>query len=254
MRPGTIVILNGTSSPGKSAIAGIRRAALIGVLAAGLVQAACGTLPEPRRDTFVLQPGDLLFQDLNGDAFSEAIARVTTGYRGAVLTHVGIAAEDDAGRIVVLEAFTEGVVATPLEEFLGRSLDREGRPKVLVGRLKPRYRHLVPGAVAAAFARRGKPYDDVFEIGNGAYYCSELVYACFREAGGGADLFELEPMTFLDPETGETFPAWEEYFAGLGVPIPEGRPGLNPGGISRSPALEIVHAYGEPAGWDPGGK
>ncbi len=232
----------------------VSRAALAAVLLPGLILAGCRSLPETREEPFVLLPGDLLFQDLNGDPFSEAIARVTRGYRGAVLTHVGIAAEDDAGEIVVLEAFTEGVVATPLEEYLGRSLDGKGRPKVLVGRLEPRYRRLIPGAVAAAFARRGRPYDDVFEIGNDAYYCSELVYACFREAGGGADLFELEPMTFLDPETAETFPAWQEYFAKLGVPIPEGRPGINPGGISRSPALKIVHAYGKPSGWTPGGK
>ncbi len=230
------------------------RAAFSAALLAVLIPAGCRSLPGTRTEPFVLQTGDLLFQDLNGDPFSEAVARVTTGYRGAVLTHVGIAAETNGGEIVVLEAFTEGVAATPLEEFLGRSLDGEGRPKVLVGRLEPRYRRLIPGAVAAAFARLGKPYDDVFEIDNDAYYCSELVYACFREAGGGADLFQLTPMTFLDPETGETFPAWAEYFADLGVPVPEDRPGLNPGGISRSPVLEIVHAYGEPAGWDPGGK
>jgi len=42
---------------------------------------------------------------------------------------------------------------------------------------------------------------------------------------------------------------WKTYFAELGVPVPEGKPGLNPGGISRSPVLRIVHAYGIPAGW-----
>jgi hypothetical protein len=51
-------------------------------------------------------------------------------------------------------------------------------------------------------------------------------------------------MTFKDPDTGRTLPVWQEYFSVLGVSIPEGRPGINPGGISRSPALTIIHTYG----------
>src|SRR5690606_33541630 len=55
--------------------------------------------------------------------------------------------------------------------------------------------------------------------------------------------------TFNDPDTGQPFPAWVEYYRDLGIPIPEGEPGLNPGGMSRSPHLDIVYAYGRPAGW-----
>jgi len=44
-------------------------------------------------------------------------------------------------------------------------------------------------------------------------------------------------------------PAWAAYFRKLHAPIPEGQPGINPGGISRSPAVRIVHVYGRPAGW-----
>jgi len=53
-------------------------------------------------------------------------------------------------------------------------------------------------------------------------------------------------MTFKSPGTGNTFPEWQEYFSGLGVPVPEGQPGINPGGISRSYAIDIVHEYGTP--------
>lgn len=66
----------------------------------------------------------------------------------------------------------------------------------------------------------------------------------------GTVIFELRPMTFVDPDTQETFPAWKTYFAELKIPIPEGSPGLNPGAISRSSVLSIVHTYGEPAGWE----
>jgi hypothetical protein len=58
---------------------------------------------------------------------------------------------------------------------------------------------------------------------------------------GGKPVFELEPMTFKDPQTGQTLPTWQEYFEKLGVDIPEGKPGINPGGISCSTALTIVY-------------
>jgi hypothetical protein len=202
---------------------------------------------------FVLQPGDLLFQDLDTGPLCEAIEKVTTGYQGENFSHVGIAAQDERGKLVVIEAVSAGVKATSLQDFLGRSLDKEGRPKVAVGRLKTDYCHLIPSAIKEALALRGKPYDKVFAADNDAYYCSELVYEIFRRANKDVALFAVQPMTFKDSETGRTDPAWEQYFAGLGVPVPEGEPGINPGAISRSDVLIIFHAYGEPSRSGPGG-
>ena len=56
-------------------------------------------------------------------------------------------------------------------------------------------------------------------------------------------------MTYKDPDTDSLFPIWEEYFAELKVPVPEGEPGLNPGGMSTSEYLDIVHFYGKPEGY-----
>ncbi len=215
-----------------------------------LVFSGAAFMAEADQSSFLVQPGDLLFQDLNGDSFFEAVAKVTRGYNNAVLTHVGIVAYNREGEPIVLEALAEGVVATPLEHFLGRSLDQKGNPKVLVGRLRRQYQHLIDSALAEAFARKGKPYNYLFDIKDKeAYYCSELIYVCFREANGGEPLFELEPMTFVDPDTREIFPVWKDYFADFEAEVPEGKPGLNPGGISRSSALEIIHNYGIPGGW-----
>jgi hypothetical protein len=219
------------------------------VLATCLLVVGCASTRGPTLSSFVPQPGDLLFQDLDGSPFFDAIEIVTEGYRGANLTHVGMAAVDTNGNIVVLEALLDGVTVTPLDAFLNRSHDSNRRPKVLVGRLRAQYRHLIGPAVKEAWKLKGKPYDKVFDAENDTYYCSELVYRSFLEANGGKPLFQLEPMTFVDPDTGETFPAWKEYFAELDVPIPEGKPGLNPGGISRSSLLDIVYAYGVPNGW-----
>jgi len=202
---------------------------------------------------FELQPGDLLFQDLDSGPLCEAIERVTTGYQGENFSHMGIAAHDERGKLVVIEAVSAGVKATSLQSFLGRSLDKEGRPKVAVGRLKTDYCHLIPSAIKEALALRGKPYDKVFAAENDAYYCSELVYEVFRRANEDVALFAMQPMTFADPGTGRTDPVWEQYFAGLGVPVPEGEPGINPGAISRSDVLTIFHAYGVPSRSGPGG-
>jgi hypothetical protein len=89
--------------------------------------------------------------------------------------HVGIVARDANGQTIVLEAVSKGVVATDLQTFLNRSVDTKGRPKVMAGRLKKPYRHLIPAAIKEAEALKGKPYDRSFEIDNDAYYCSELM-------------------------------------------------------------------------------
>jgi hypothetical protein len=189
--------------------------------------------------------GDLLFLDGNCGEMCDAIKAVTTGYNGANFSHVGIVARNEKGEPVVIEAVSKGVVVTNLRRFLERSLDSTGQPKVIVGRLKKSHQYLVPEAVRQAVALEGRPYDKAFVIGNDAYYCSELVYEAFRRANNGNPVFALEPMTFKTPGSDETMPVWRDYFAKLGIDVPEGQPGINPGGISRSPILDIVYSYTE---------
>jgi len=150
---------------------------------------------------------------------------------------------------VVLEAITKGVVETPLDSFFNRSFDQAGNPKILLGRIKDEYKGLIPMAIADAKAKLGKAYDDVFDINNDKYYCSELVYEAFKKANNDQPIFQLRPMTFKDPDTKATFGIWEDYYKELNYAIPEKAPGLNPGSISRSIYLDIVHAYGTPQGF-----
>lgn len=196
---------------------------------------------------FALQPGDLLFQDIDCGPLCDAIERVTTGYKGANFSHIGIVAKDDNGKFTVIEAVSNGVMVTPLEAFLGRSFDARHQPKVVAGRVKEPYRHLIPRVLKEGLALKGKPYDKVFSIDNGAYYCSELIYEIFLRANANKPVFKLQPMTYKDPDTVQMLTVWEDYFSKLGVSIPEGKPGINPGGISRSRFLTIIYAYGNPS-------
>ncbi|MFQ6034288.1 MAG: YiiX/YebB-like N1pC/P60 family cysteine hydrolase [Sedimentisphaerales bacterium] len=211
-----------------------------------LVVLGCTQNISKQEHHFALRPGDLLFQDLDCGPLCDAIEKVTTGFGGANFSHVGIVAKDDDGNFVVIEAVRSGVEVTPLQTFLRRSTDAKGRPKVVVGRLKEPYRYLIPSALKEALALKGKPYDKVFAIDNDAYYCSELIYEMFLLANDNKPVFKLQPMTFKDSNTRKTLAVWQEYFSKLGVSIPEGQPGINPGGISRSPVLTIIHKYGTP--------
>lgn len=199
---------------------------------------------------FQPQLGDLLFQDLDCGPLCDAIETVTQGVDGAHFSHVGMVSRIEGRRVWVIEAVGKGVVETPLRSFLRRSAVKSGESKVLVGRLDSETARLIPDAIAAARTYLGRPYDNVYVMDTETFYCSELVYEAFLEANGGQPVFDLAPMTFKDPVSGETFPAWKDYYAGLKASVPEGQPGLNPGGISRSPHVRIVHAYGSPEGWN----
>lgn len=187
----------------------------------------------------VLQEGDLLFQDLNCGDLCDAIESVTEGVDGKDFSHCAmVVAVGDS--LAIVEAIGSEVQLTSVANFYRRSNDTTEVKRITVGRLTPAYSALIPQAAAFAKSQVGAPYDDIYAMDNGKWYCSELLHDSFKWANNGTGIFELSPMTFKAPESDEFFPAWVDYFAELGEEIPEGEPGLNPGSISRSPALDII--------------
>jgi uncharacterized protein YycO len=189
-----------------------------------------------------LEKGDLLFQDIDCGEYCESIESVTQGYRGSKFSHIAILDIVD-NEYKVIEAVNEGVRVITLEKFLGRS------GKVIVGRMKDEYKPLINKALRFSKSKVGSPYDDVFDIDNEKYYCSELIYFAFKSSNEGYDVFELKPMTFKAPNSQNIFPIWQKYFDIMKEKVPEGRLGLNPGSISLSDKITIVKVYKKPDGW-----
>ena len=88
---------------------------------------------------------------------------------------------------------------------------------MFVGRLKDQYKNSIEGAILFAKKQIGIDYDDVFLLNNNRYYCSELIYESFAKDS----VFELQPMTFINPDNSDTLQAWKEYYSNLKVKIPE---------------------------------
>ena len=217
-----------------------------------LFQISC--LNRSAQEDFQLQKGDFLFQDLDSSPLCDAIELVTPGYKGASFSHIGMVVElgdpycinpdyNYNDHVRILEAFPTRVRTIRVDSFLNRSLDNNGNPKVIVGRLKVKYTHAIFNAIEFANKQLGKPYDDEFLMKNKKYYCSELIYESFESD----NIFELQPMTFLHPKTKDTLKIWKKYFSALGVIIPQIKLGINPGIMSLSDKIEVVHVYGIPA-------
>ena len=189
---------------------------------------------------FEWRNGDLIFQESVGSSnTSRAIKGVTTSVDDYHFTHVGMVFIDERDSIFVLEATHPRVALTPLNDYLYP--EKKGiYPKSVVFRLKQEYRYCIPKAIEEGLKLIGKEYDDAYTLNDDKYYCSELIYEMLLNANGGVPVFQLNTMTFKSPITEDFLSEWIEHYKKLGVPIPEGMPGINPGAMSRSAVVEFV--------------
>jgi hypothetical protein len=175
-----------------------------------------------------LKQGDLLFQNLDCGPLCDAIEQVTQGKDSLKFSHIGLVyIKQDS--VYIIEAIGKSVVLTPYQEFKLRT-----KSPLYLGRVKQAYGNLIDSAITFAISQLGIPYDEPFLYNNQKYYCSELIYDAFKSSNQNKPFFELEPMTFKTPNSNTFFKAWVDYYKKLNIEIPEGKPGINPAGISRS--------------------
>ena len=190
-----------------------------------------------------LQHGDLLFcvASASRDGIAEAIVSVTEGVDLQRVSHVAIVCKEADGCVYALEASGKhGVWLTPIDYFMVHcDHSADGKPLVLLGRLKDTSN--VAASVQRAKTYLGRPYDFQYMPSDSAIYCSELVhYSYFTDTG--EELFPQVPMSFHD-KSGEITPFWKDYYKRWDMAVPEGLPGTNPGGISRSDKIEIIGKF-----------
>jgi Permuted papain-like amidase enzyme, YaeF/YiiX, C92 family len=202
-------------------------------------QFGCSKPIYPKSIPSKLQPGDLLFQDLDCGDLCTAIEKVTRKKGYPAISHVAIVEKIENGKIIIIEAL-KSVKRIDFKTFAQRSRDSSGRAKIVIARVKKGLKRHVPFLLHEIKMRLGKPYDSEFLPDNGAYYCSELISDSF--ASIGVDIFKRKPM-FFGKEGSWALKIWRKYFDSKKKIIPSGKPGTNPMDIMTSSYLKIIYNY-----------
>ncbi len=181
--------------------------------------------------------GDILFRGKQNGSLSSAIDEVTQTNRNTHYTHMGVV-EVNKHRIKVWHADPDkGVTCDYLEDFCWP----DPNDTMVIGhyRIKKISKKEIDRALEEAQKLEGQPYDFTYVFDNKGYYCSEFVYEIFLHE----KVFALEPMTFIDPSTGQFHDGWVKYYQDLGMEIPEGQPGCNPNKMADSPNIEFLNYF-----------
>jgi hypothetical protein len=191
-----------------------------------------------------LQPGDLIFVSM--DCYACKLIQETTR---SPFSHVAIITKDESGKLLAIMAVQPKVMEVSVDFFYKNSLIP---PQVM--RMKSREGQDI-AAIASHLARYylGAPYDDEFTgaasglvkhfldfqnqsefvLGPPKLYCSDLISYNFLNATGN----RITPFPLVKMDFGKFQNQWEKM---LGHPPPQGKLGISPGDIARSPELRIV--------------
>lgn len=193
-------------------------------------------------DLTALQHGDLLFcvASPSRDGIAQAIVTVTEGIDLQRVSHVAIVCIESSGTYALEASGEHGVWLHPINAFFDHcDHTSEGNPMVLLGRLKDTSN--VAASVEMAKTYLGRPYDYQYMPSDSALYCSELIHFSYFDTEG-KEIFPLVPMSFHD-KSGNIPSFWKDYYRQWNMSVPEGWPGTNPGGISRSEKIEMIGKF-----------
>lgn len=184
-----------------------------------------------------IEEGDLLFV---AQAQDNAITQVTQGIDSLAIDHVAIMHRIGGctGPLYAIEAIPgQGVVLTPIDSLVAR----EQEATFVLGRVQAVDAHQ---SVRSALRYVGRPYDDLYLVGDSAIYCSELVQMCYVDTLG-QQIFGTIPMSFHD-RSGRILDYWTEFYRQRGMAVPEGQPGTNPGQLSRHSRVTTIELQKNP--------
>jgi len=179
------------------------------------------------------QSGDILFRGSLDSSLSQAIDAVTQTQQQHHYTHMGLVEVVNDTIWVIHAAPVKGVCRELLNDFSMPEGD-----SMLVGhyRIKNLDETTRINALKHAKSALGQPYNNTYILEDEGYYCSEFIHDAFV----CDSVFKLNPMTFIDPESGDFHDGWIKHYAKLGIDIPEGQPGCNPNGIAANSRLEFL--------------
>ncbi|MEH7887737.1 YiiX/YebB-like N1pC/P60 family cysteine hydrolase [Elizabethkingia meningoseptica] len=181
-----------------------------------------------------LKNGDLLLVSANDSQLSGAIDRVTQTTKSTHYSHIGMLEKEGTDYWVLHAGTRNGSERVPLDHFLRD--EQHDNNHVDVYRLKPQYQKSIPSAIVVAKRWLGKPYNYSYILSDDKLYCSDFVQRSFARDS----IFQLDPMTFVNPKTGKTDAAWEVFYQKQSLEVPEGLPGCNPNGMAASPKINFL--------------
>ena len=189
-----------------------------------------------------LKTGDLVFVGIplsyRIGGMSDAIGDATSPDSLNII-HAAILEIADDGPYIIDATLRHGVDRHPLDTFFRDFTLKDGSlPQFIVKRLKDSRR--APQYVRNAIKFTGLSYNCSFIPCDTARYCTELIRDSYIRPDG-TYIFSEAPMNFLAPD-GTMPPYWEELFAILGIPIPQGLPGTNPAAMMKEDCLKDVDA------------
>lgn len=181
-----------------------------------------------------LKNGDLLFVGNSSGNLSKAIDEVTKTEKSTNFSHIALVEKSGKDIWVLHAAPQNGSERISLDEF--KNYAKKDSSEIVIYRIKKEFEPDFENAISEAKTMLGKPYNFTYILSDSAYYCSDFVYNSFEKDS----IFEMNPMTFKNPQTNEFHKTWIEFYQKQNLEIPEGQPGCNPNRMAASEKLDLI--------------
>jgi len=181
-----------------------------------------------------LKNGDLIFVGAEKENLSGAINRVTQTRSHLAFDHVGIIERIQDSIFILHASPGKGCARESLPAYLKKA--QHTQTKFEIFRLHENFQYSITAALQTAKPLLGQAYNWSYIANDTSLYCSDFIERIFRKDA----IFDLEPMTFINPATNKIDSYWLNFYTKLGLEVPEGQLGCNPNGLAASDKLYFV--------------